>query len=92
MEEDEISGVIYMDQTGALSVILSKGNRYIMVMLEYDSNYILVKPMRNRTTAEILCAHQHLIDCLNERGIFLINQVLDNEVSVDYKHQITTVN
>ncbi len=63
-----------------------------MVMLEYDSDYILVEPMRNRTTAEILRAHQHLIDRLNERGIFPMHQVLDNEVSAEYKHQITAVN
>ena len=63
-----------------------------MVMLEYDSNYIFVETMRNRTTAEILRAHQHLMDRLNERGIVPIHQVLDNEVSAEYKHQITAVN
>ena len=61
-------------------------------MLEYDSSYILDEPMRNQTTAEILRVHQHLIDRLNERGIFPIHQVLDNEVSEEYKHQITVLN
>jgi len=53
-----------------------------MVMLEYDRNYVLVEPMRNRTTAEILHVHQHLINRLNKRGLFPMHQVLDNEVSV----------
>ncbi len=60
VEEDDISGLIYTIKTGAFPVVSSKGNRYIMVMLECDSDYILVKPMYNRTTAEILRAHQHL--------------------------------
>jgi hypothetical protein len=41
---------IYTDQTGRLPVISSKGNKYIMVLYEYDGNAILTEPIKNRTS------------------------------------------
>jgi hypothetical protein len=35
------AGQIYTDQTGRFPVISSKGNTYIIVLYEYDSNAIL---------------------------------------------------
>jgi hypothetical protein len=35
------SGQIYTDQTGRFHVVSSKGNKYIMVLYEYDVNSIL---------------------------------------------------
>jgi hypothetical protein len=34
-------GHIYMDQTGRFPLVSSKGNKYIMVLYDYDSNAIL---------------------------------------------------
>ncbi len=47
---------------GAFPVVSGKVNRYIMVMLDYDSDYSLVEPMHNRATADIIRAHHHLMD------------------------------
>ena len=92
VDDDDISGLICTDQTGALPAVLGKGNRCIMVMLECGSDCILVKPMRNKTTAEMLRAHQHPTGGIEERGIFPAHQVLDNQVPDEHKHQITKVN
>jgi hypothetical protein len=45
---------IYTDQTGRFPVITIKGNTYIMVMYEYADNEIMVKPIKSRTSGEIL--------------------------------------
>ena len=43
----DMKGTIYLDQTGKFPVKSRAGSRYIMVMVEIDSNYILVEPMKN---------------------------------------------
>ena len=43
------AGKIYTDQTGRFPVVSSKGNKYIMVLYDYDSNAILAKPIKDRT-------------------------------------------
>jgi hypothetical protein len=40
-----ITGHIYSDQTGQFLVTFSKGNKYIMVVYDYDSTAILAKPI-----------------------------------------------
>eukprot|EP00957_Ditylum_brightwellii_P131181 10005659-Ditylum_brightwellii.AAC.1 len=47
-------GKIYTDQTGKFPVISSKGNRFVMVIYAYDTNCILVEPMKNRTERSIV--------------------------------------
>ena len=44
---------ISTDQTGRFPILPNKGNQYIMLMYDYDSNGILVHPMKNRTVTEI---------------------------------------
>jgi hypothetical protein len=44
------AGQIYTDQTGRFPVVLSKGNKYIMILYDYDSNAILAQPIKDRTS------------------------------------------
>ena len=39
---------IYTDQTGIFPVTSSKGNKYIIVAFEADSNNIVAEPMKSR--------------------------------------------
>jgi hypothetical protein len=48
------AGKIYTDQTERFPVVSSKGNKYIMVLYEYDGNAIIAEPIKNRTTVELL--------------------------------------
>jgi hypothetical protein len=43
------AGQIYTDQTGIFTVVSSKGNKYIMILYDYDSNEILSQPIKDRT-------------------------------------------
>jgi hypothetical protein len=48
------AGKIYTDQTGRFLVISSKGNKYIIILYDYDSNAILAQPIKDRTAPELL--------------------------------------
>jgi hypothetical protein len=88
-EEDEALLKIYTDQTGRFPQKSSRGNQYIMVLVELDSNTILVERMKDRTSGEMICAYQHLVDRLKTAGILPKHHVLDNKCSADFKAAIT---
>lgn len=44
---------IYSDQTGKFLKTVLQGNKYIMVMVEVNSNVILVEPMKSQTDGEM---------------------------------------
>jgi hypothetical protein len=52
------AGQIYTDQTDRFPVVSSKGNKYIMILHDYDSNAILAQPIKDRTAPELLRAFQ----------------------------------
>ena len=64
------------------------GNRYIMVMVEIDSNYILVQPTKTRTDDEMIKAYQTLLKRLKRAGVEIKKHVLDNECSEKMKELI----
>ena len=49
--EDVLHNKVFLDQTGTFPYQSSKGMRYMMVMLEYDSNYIMVEACKTRWQA-----------------------------------------
>jgi hypothetical protein len=71
-------------------VVSSKGNKYIMILHDYDSNAILVQPIKNRTAPELLKAFQVMEQELVARGLKPKLMKLDNEASKllkTYLHQ-----
>jgi hypothetical protein len=62
-------------------VASSTGNKYIMVLYEYDSNAILSEPINNLTAAELLRAFQVMEKKITERGLQPKLMRLDNEAS-----------
>jgi hypothetical protein len=75
------AGQIYIDQTGRFPVVSSKGNKYIMILYDYDSNAILAQPIKDRTAPEILKAFQVKEQELVARGLKPKLMKLDNEAS-----------
>jgi hypothetical protein len=75
------AGQIYTDQTGRFPVVSSKGNKYIMILYDYDSNEILAQPIKDRTTPELLRAFQVMEQELVARGLKPKLMKLDNEAS-----------
>jgi hypothetical protein len=84
------AGQIYTDQTGRFPVVSSKGNKYITVLYDNDSNAILAKPIKDRTAPELLKAFQFIEQELVAKGLKPKLMKLDNEASKllkDYPYQ-----
>jgi len=79
VEGDEAILKMYTDQTGRFSKKSSQENQYVMVLVELDSNAILVEGMKDRTSGEMIPAYQHLVDHLKTAGIQPKHHILDNE-------------
>jgi hypothetical protein len=75
------AGQIYTDQTCRFPVVSSKGNTYIMILYDYDSNAILAQPIKDRTAPELLRAFQVMEQELVARGVKQKLMKLDNEAS-----------
>jgi hypothetical protein len=75
------AGQIYTDQRGRFPVVSSRGNTYIMILYDYDSNAILAKPIKNRTSSKLLKAFQFMEQELVARGLKPKLMKLDNEAS-----------
>ncbi len=50
----DVRKTMFSDQTGQFPMHLQSGNKYIMVLVEMDSNAILVEPMKSRKDAEMM--------------------------------------
>jgi hypothetical protein len=84
------AGQIYTDQTAIFPEVSSKGNTYIMILYDYDSNAILAQPIKDRTAPELLKAFQIMEQILVARGLTPKLMKLDNEASKllkTYLHQ-----
>jgi hypothetical protein len=75
------AGQIYTDQTGRFPVVSSKGNKYFMILYDYDSNAILAQPIKDRTAPELLRAFHVMEQELVAQGLKPKLMRLDNEVS-----------
>ena len=75
----------YGDLTGRFPYKSSRGNQYIYVLYDYDSNNILVKAIPNRQAAVIKNAWESLYKRLIRNGIDITHFILDNELSSDLR-------
>jgi hypothetical protein len=51
---NDLTNSIHTGQTRAFPFTSQQGNRYIMVAIYLNANYIFVKPMHNRSKEEII--------------------------------------
>ena len=51
---------MHTDQTGRFPATSSSGNKYIMVMVEVDGNYIDAEPLKDKTAGAMIKAYQTL--------------------------------
>ena len=59
-----------------------------MVMIEIDSNYTLIKPMKNLLDEVMTSAYQALLKRLQRAGVTTKKHVLDNKCSTKVKEGI----
>jgi hypothetical protein len=67
---------MFSDQTGHFPIQSLCGNKYIMVMVDIDSNTILVEPMKNREDAKMIQAYNTLLLRLKRANIIPKNMSL----------------
>ncbi|KAL7508361.1 hypothetical protein ACHAXN_006033 [Cyclotella atomus] len=57
----DVGETIFSDQTGKYPVQSQRGNKYIMVIAEIDSNAILMEPMKSRNDTKMIQAYDVLV-------------------------------
>ena len=82
---DQMKEKIYTDQTGKFPVRSSRSHQYIMVLINMDSSYINMEPMKTRHASQLVMTYQIMIDRLKACGINPKKHVLDNECSEEFK-------
>jgi hypothetical protein len=75
------TGMVYTDPTGKCLVPSVSGTQYILVMYEYNSNYIHAEPMIDSTGPSVIADYQRIIVFLQSRGFKRVLQRLDNKAT-----------
>jgi hypothetical protein len=75
------AGINYTYQTGRFPEVSSKGNKYIMILYDYNSNAIFAQSINDRTDPELLKAFQFMKQELVARGLKPKLMKLDNKAS-----------
>jgi Reverse transcriptase (RNA-dependent DNA polymerase) len=88
----DLRHVVYTDQTGRLPQPSSSGNNYILVAYDYDSNAILLRPIRNRTAEALTAAMADIHTTLTKGGCRPHYHRLDNECPQQVKDYFTSRN
>jgi hypothetical protein len=73
--------MIYTDPTGKFLTPGVSGNQYVLIVYEYNGNYIYGAPMPNRTGPSIIATYKTAIHLFESRGFKPLFQRLDNEAS-----------
>ncbi len=76
---EDLSSLIHTDQMGAFPFTSQRGNRYIIVAIHLDANYIFVKPMHSRSKEEMTWAYEKTINRMRLAGLGLKIYTLDNK-------------
>jgi hypothetical protein len=80
---------IYSNLTGRFPTTSLSGNKYMLILYDYDSNSILSVPMKNRGDKEMVRAFDFLIQSLILHGLKPLLQRLDNEASLALRNYLT---
>ena len=86
------NGLIYSDLTGKFPVTSMQGNKYILLVYHYNSNSIIVRPLKNRSDKETLEVYDDIYKELTRKGFQLKLHILDNKASRALKNQIKKSN
>ena len=80
--------MICTDQTGRFPHASSRGYHYQMIVHEIDGNSTWVEPMKNKSQGGIIRARRASLFRMKLQHIVPRRQILDNEISEDYKEEI----
>jgi hypothetical protein len=80
---------IYTYITSRFPTTALSGNKYILILYDYDSNIVLSAPMKNRGDKDMVRTFDLLIRSLITRGLKPSLQRLDNEASLALRNYLT---
>ena len=86
--QEEFKNKISSDQTGRFPYRSFKGNQYVMIIHESDSNAIFYEPVTNKESGSNVKAWTTAMQRFKKCGITPKHQVMDNEVSNEWKEAI----
>ena len=75
----EPSDLLATDLTGLFPTISIQDYNYIIVCYIFDTNGIIVRPMKNRSVAEHIRVYNEIFGCLEKRGLRPAVHKMDNE-------------
>ncbi len=81
-----------MDLTGQFPYTSSRGNQYIVVVYDFDSNAIVCAPLKTRQSKDILNCFKKCEEKFTQYGSTPSLYILDNEASSDLKLSLTKNN
>ena len=86
---DATKKTMYSDQTGKFPITSARGNKYIMVAVELDGNYIDGEPLQSRSAKALTKAYQAIFQRWKATGVICPNwHILDNEAPAELKQAI----
>lgn len=88
----EPKALLATDLTGRFPTISSRGYSYIIVCYIYDTNGIIVRPMKNRSTSEHIRVYNDIFCYLTKRGLRPAIHKMDNECPQALRDIIVDVN
>jgi hypothetical protein len=78
---EDLNEEIHTNQTGAFPHTSQRSNRYIMVAVHLDGNYIFAEPMKTKMEGEMIRVYQKILNRMKAAGLGLRQQVLNKECS-----------
>jgi hypothetical protein len=85
---EDLPDLIHTNQPGAFPFTSQQGNRYIMVAIHLDANYIFVEPMHSRSKKEMIRAYKKIINRMRLAGLGPKKHTLDNKALEAFKQCI----
>ena len=79
----DLRNLVCMDQLGRYPITSARGNKYVMIMYDYDSGFINAIPMKSRKSSELVRAFEFGYSELTTAGLTGQLLRLDNEISKD---------
>jgi hypothetical protein len=84
----DLTDTIHSNQTSAFPFTSQCGNRYIIVAIHINANYIFCKLMKNKMEGEMIGVYQRIVNRMQTANLGLTHHRLDNKASTAFKECI----
>ena len=93
MVVDATKKLMFSNQTGKFPITSACGNKYIMVAVELDGNYIDCEPLHSWSAKSLTKDYQAIFQRWKATGVICLNwHILDNEAPEELKQAICKTN